>query len=339
MLKSTQHIVGGAVDLSKYLSPIVTSLLTGSVLWVVDSIIFALGMTEVSISGALFADISALRLSIRLLVFLVCLMCGIYSGYRAANGKGAADFRADGLFTDEDYLEVSRDQFFSGDDTLRGFSYVESVSINPEVDVANRPVYFSEHIKKHLQTRVRGAHVEHRAAAASADLLADSFQRIQKNESDLLWQHCGRLGSALRLNIKELAEIRTLCYCYDVGRFPDGATDENHCELGAEILAEIPELAAAADLVRTHHEKWDGSGLLGLSGLDIPLGSRIFAVAWVYNAFTKPYGAWRLSTDDALDMLQMYAGTALDPELVAVFIGLLGQRVAAPGAVFERQAI
>ena len=49
-------------------------------------------------------------------------------------------------------------------------------------------------------------------------------------------------------------------------------------------------------------------------------------MAWVYNAFTKPYGAWRLSSEDALDMLQMYAGTASDPELVAVFVGLVGQR-------------
>lgn len=339
MIKSTQHIVGGAVILSKYLSPIVTSLLTGSVLWVVDSIIFALGMTEVSISGALFAEVSALRLSVRLLVLLVCLLCGAYAGYKASNNGPLDDFRADGLFTDEEYLAASGDQGFSGDDTLRGFSYVESITKNPEIDIANRPIYYSEHIKRSLNARVRSAHVEHKAARASADLLADGFQRIQKNEADLLWQHCARLGSALRLNIRELAAIRTLCYCYDLGRFLDGATDDNHAELGADIIAGIPDLAAAAPLVRTHHEKWDGSGVIGLSGLDIPLGSRIFAVAWVYNAFTKPYGAWRLSVDDALDMLQMYAGTVLDPELVAVFTGLLGQRVAAPGTVFERQAI
>lgn len=340
MIKSTQYIVGGAVVLSKYLSPIVTSWLIGSVLWVVDSIIFALGMTEVSISGALFAEVSVLRLAIRLLVFLLCLLCGVFAGYKASAKDDSFDsFKADGLFTDEDYLAASSDQGFSGDDTLRGFSYVESVSKNPEIDIANRPIYYSEHIKRALNTRVHKAHVEQNAKRNSADLLADSFQRIQKNESDLLWQHCARLGSALRLNVNELAAIRTLCYCYDLGRFVDGANDDNHTELGAEIVADIPDLAAAAPLVRAHHEKWDGSGTLGLAGLDIPLGSRIFAVAWVYNAFTKPYGAWRLSADDALDMLQMYAGTALDPELVAVFTGVLGQRAAAASPVFDRQAI
>ena len=326
--------------MSKYFSPIVTGLLTGSVLWVIDGIIFALGMTDVSISGALFAEVSVLRLSFRLLVLLVCLLCGVYAGYRASAKDDSFDtFRADGLFTDEDYLAASGDQSYSGDDTLRGFSYVESVCKNPEIDIANRPIYYSEHIKRSLKTRVRSAHVDNKTAGASADLLADSFQRVQKNEADLLWQHCARLGSALRLNINELAAIRTLCYCYDLGRFLDGADDDNHAALGAAIIADIPELAAAAPLVRTHHEKWDGSGTIGLSGLDIPLGSRIFAVAWVYNAFTKPYGAWRLSVEDALDMLQMYAGTALDPELVAVFTGMLGQRAAAAGPVFERQAI
>ena len=129
----------------------------------------------------------------------------------------------------------------------------------------------------------------------------------------------------MKLDVNELAIIRTLCYAYDIGRSVDGATYETHTKLGADIVADIPELAMAAELVLTHHEKWDGSGLLGLSGLDIPLGSRIFALAWGYNAFTKPYGAWRLSTEDALDMLQMYAGTALDPELVAVFTGMFRQ--------------
>ena len=55
--------------MGRYISPIVTSILMGSVLWVVDSIIFALSMTSVSISGALFTEVSALRLSLRLLIF------------------------------------------------------------------------------------------------------------------------------------------------------------------------------------------------------------------------------------------------------------------------------
>ena len=318
--------------MGRYISPIVTSILMGSVLWVVDSIIFALSMTSVSISGALFTEVSALRLSLRLLIFLVCLLVGVYTGYKASakNVSPLVGFEPDELFTDVDYLQASQDKSFSGDDTLRGLSYVENINKNPDIDVENRPIYYSDHIKRSLSHKVKEGHVtqevNHVDQKRSDNLMTERFQTIQTTEAMLLWQYCGRLGGALKLNVDELSAIRNLCYCYDVGRFVNGSSFENHAEYGAEIIATVPELAPAAPLVYAHHEKWDGSGPYHMSGLDIPLGSRIFAVAWVYNAFTKPYGAWRLSSEDALDMLQMYAGTALDPELVAVFVGLVGQR-------------
>lgn len=318
--------------MGKYITPIITSVLAGSVLWIIDSIIFALGMTSVSISGALFTEVPILRLSLRLLVFLVCLLIGVYTGYKAT-AKAVSPlvgFEPDKLFTDENYLDVSKDKNFSGDDTLRGLSYVENINKNPDIDVANRPIYYSDQIKRALAHKVKEGHVEHsaptKAQKKSDNLLNERFQTVQSTEAMLLWQYCGRMGGALKLSVDELSAIRTLCYCYDVGRFVSGATYENHAQFGADIIATVPELAPAAPLVQSHHEKWDGSGPYHMSGLDIPLGSRIFAVAWVYNAFTKPYGAWRLSPEDALDMLQMYAGTALDPELVAVFTGLIGQR-------------
>ncbi len=318
--------------MGKYITPIITSILIGSVLWIIDSIIFALGMTSVSISGALFTEVPILRLSLRLLVFLVCLLFGVYTGYKAT-AKAVSPlvgFEPDKLFTDENYLDVSKDTNFSGDDTLRGLSYVENINKNPDIDVANRPIYYSDQIKRALAHKVKEGHVEHsvstKAQKKSDNLLNERFQTVQSTEAMLLWQYCGRMGGALKLSVDELSAIRTLCYCYDVGRFVSGANDENHAQFGSDIIATVPELAPAAPLVYAHHEKWDGSGPYHMSGLDIPLGSRIFAVAWVYNAFTKPYGAWRLSPEDALDMLQMYAGTALDPELVAVFIGLIGQR-------------
>lgn len=325
--------------MNKYLSPIVTSVLTGSVIWVIDSIIFAVGQPSVSISGALLTEVSTLRLSVRLLVFFVCLLAGIICGWGANFGAGReilGGFKADELFSDEDYLAKSAVSGFSGDDTLRGTSYVESIKKNPQVDVANRPIYFSDQVRRVFNRKPEQRRTVKPLAVAKAvpdDVVAERFGAVQKSESQLLWQYCGKLGSVLKLDVQELAAIRTLCFSYDVGRHVSGADDENHVRLGAEIAQTMPELAPAAKLILTHHEKWDGSGILGVAGLDIPLGSRIFAVAWVYNAFTKPYGAWRLSAEDALDMLQMYSGTALDPELVALFVGMVRQY--APGAVRE----
>lgn len=329
--------------MGKYLSPIVTSVLTGSVIWVIDSIIFAVGQPSVSIGGALLTEVSLLRLSVRLLVFLLCLLAGVYSGYTSCGGRGRdllGGFKADELFSDAEYLAESAASEFSGDDTLRGTSYVENIKKNPQVDVANRPIYFNDQVR-----RVFNRKIDHKRAVkpvmvekqTSDDVAVERFGAVQKSESQLLWQYCGKLGSVLKLDVRELAAIRALCYAYDIGRYADGADDDNHVRLGAELAQAIPELAPASKLILTHHEKWDGSGILGVSGLDIPLGSRIFAVAWVYNAFTKPYGAWRLAPDDALDMLQMYAGTALDPELVALFVGMVHQY--APGAVREASEV
>ena len=66
----------------------------------------------------------------------------------------------------------------------------------------------------------------------------------------------------------------------------------DHPAIGERILRRTPELAAIAPLVRHEHERWDGSGYPdGLSGTDIPLGSRIILACDAYNAMIteRPY--------------------------------------------------
>jgi putative nucleotidyltransferase with HDIG domain len=67
---------------------------------------------------------------------------------------------------------------------------------------------------------------------------------------------------------------------------------ETHSEIGERILAKVEDYAEIARIVRHHHERWDGQGYPdGLAGEDIPLLSRIIAVADAYNAMTsdRPY--------------------------------------------------
>ena len=73
-----------------------------------------------------------------------------------------------------------------------------------------------------------------------------------------------------------------------------------------------------------HHEWWDGNGYpLGLSGEEIPLESRILAIADAYDAMTsdRPYRQ-ALSHSVALAEIRKCAGTQFDPELVSKFIVL-----------------
>ena len=67
---------------------------------------------------------------------------------------------------------------------------------------------------------------------------------------------------------------------------------ETHSEIGERILAKVEDYADIATIVRHHHERWDGQGYPdGLRGEQIPLLSRIIAVADAYNAMTsdRPY--------------------------------------------------
>ncbi|MGL5761466.1 MAG: HD-GYP domain-containing protein, partial [Cetobacterium sp.] len=78
----------------------------------------------------------------------------------------------------------------------------------------------------------------------------------------------------------------------------------------------------AENIVRYHHEKWDGSGYpLGLKGENIPLEARIVAVVDVYDALRqKKFHRGALSHLEALTMIENEKGKSFDPELVDIFV-------------------
>ena len=123
---------------------------------------------------------------------------------------------------------------------------------------------------------------------------------------------------------------------HDVGKvaIPDailykpGALDEHertlmsrHPVIGSEIVQGIEFLAEAADVVRSHHERWDGGGYPDhLAGQDIPLAARVFAVADVLDALTtdRPYRP-ACSLRYARAMITADSGTHFDPRVVDAF--------------------
>ena len=99
---------------------------------------------------------------------------------------------------------------------------------------------------------------------------------------------------------------------------------------GANWLAEIDGLEEVALLVRHQGEKFDGSGApASLSGEEIPLGSRILAVAARFAAMTAPRADRRpLSVvGGAMDSVAQDSGTALDPRVVEAFLRAMGRSV------------
>jgi HD-GYP domain-containing protein (c-di-GMP phosphodiesterase class II) len=95
----------------------------------------------------------------------------------------------------------------------------------------------------------------------------------------------------------------------------------SHPNQGARIVEPIPFMGEAVEIVRTHHERFDGGGYpLGLRGEEIPLAARIFAIADSFDAMTsdRPYRS-ALSSEEAVAEICAGSGTQFDPTCVEAF--------------------
>jgi diguanylate cyclase (GGDEF)-like protein len=146
---------------------------------------------------------------------------------------------------------------------------------------------------------------------------------------------------ASRLGVEETAlqDIRRAAVLHDVGKMavpetilrkPGRLDDEEwefvrrHTIIGERILRAAPALSGVARLVRSSHERFDGTGYPdGLRGSEIPLGARIIFVCDAFDAMTceRSYAA-TLSPQEALEELQRYSGTQFDPVVVETFLAL-----------------
>jgi putative two-component system response regulator len=102
---------------------------------------------------------------------------------------------------------------------------------------------------------------------------------------------------------------------------------KTHTILGAKMLSggRFPLLQLAERIALTHHERWDGTGYMGMRGEAIPMAGRIVTVADVFDALTseRPYKkAWPL--DDAIAEIQRQSDRQFDPRVVDAFLKVVG---------------
>jgi putative nucleotidyltransferase with HDIG domain len=148
-----------------------------------------------------------------------------------------------------------------------------------------------------------------------------------------------RLAEAVGVPPVEIRELIKGSFLHDVGKIAisdtillkPGRLDEaefaimkTHVMHGIDIVSRSSWLEEAAKIVEAHHEKFDGSGYpRRLSGNDIPLGARIFAIADVFDALTsvRPYKS-AMSLQETMTILNQGAGSHFDPDLLAAFAKL-----------------
>jgi putative two-component system response regulator len=144
------------------------------------------------------------------------------------------------------------------------------------------------------------------------------------------------VGCALGLSSDDMAALERAALLHDVGKLamPDAvlrkpapltAEEQSvirlHPQIAAELIAPVPYLSAAAELVRDVHERIDGLGYpYGTRAADVALGARIIAVADAFDAMTRPR-VFRdaITQHEALLELERCAGTQFDVSVVHVF--------------------
>jgi diguanylate cyclase (GGDEF)-like protein len=95
-----------------------------------------------------------------------------------------------------------------------------------------------------------------------------------------------------------------------------------HPRIGFRIVEQVPDMEGIARGILHHHERFDGTGYpSGLRGEEIPQEGRIIAVADAFSAMIsdRPYRA-RMPIEQACELLQRFAGTQFDPEIVRIFV-------------------
>ena len=148
---------------------------------------------------------------------------------------------------------------------------------------------------------------------------------------------CARLAAEMNLGTDRVRDLELGAMLHDIGKFkipdailnkPGALTPEEwdvmrrHPDLGGEIVSKIDFLRGAVDVVRNHHEKYDGSGYpRGLRGEDIPLAARIFMVVDAYDTITSKR-AYKdpQSPEHAVAEIRRCSGTHFDPAVVEAFV-------------------
>ena len=190
---------------------------------------------------------------------------------------------------------------------------------------------------------------KHAGRASVSRQTTDVLLKVLSEQSSELGHHIdgvARLAqlTALRLGLdaQDVHRIRLAAELHDVGKTAipaeilnkKGPLDEEewrfmrrHTLIGERIIMAAPALAPTARLVRSSHERIDGTGYPDqLAGDDIPLGSRIVSVCDAFDAMVseRPYSK-AIPVADAMAELRRCSGTQFDAEIVRAFAALVAE--------------
>lgn len=161
----------------------------------------------------------------------------------------------------------------------------------------------------------------------------------EKIHSENVSRICCKIGEALHMGYEDLKDIEISGLMHDIGKIainesllnkPGQLTEaeyievKKHPEIGYQILKSVDAYSGLAENALSHHERWDGGGYpRGLKGDEIPLFSRIIAVADAYEAMVSDRSYRKgMSQEKAIEEITRCSGTQFDPEIVVAFLSI-----------------
>ncbi|WP_422487242.1 diguanylate cyclase [Gudongella sp. DL1XJH-153] len=146
------------------------------------------------------------------------------------------------------------------------------------------------------------------------------------------------IGQSLNLRPEVLKKLKDAAYYHDIGKIilsedslgkKSFLQEEEHMDMeqhpiaGYRILNLFNETVNIAEIVFAHHERWDGDGYpKGLKSIEIPVLSRIIAVAETYDSLTKDENGMMLTKEQAISYIENESGKKFDPMVVNAFISI-----------------
>ena len=217
-----------------------------------------------------------------------------------------------------------------------------------EMHLENR--HLNQWLKEEVTTRTaelqRERHRLERVSTATLEVLVNALEAKDpylRGHSARVADLSANIATEMGLSEEDVERVRMAGRLHDLGKI--GTRDavvnkegpltadefehvKQHVIIGAQILAPLVHLGDIVAMVKSHHERFDGSGYPdGLRGEDVPMGGRIIAVAEVYDAITtaRPYQE-KMTPEQAAERMADLSGTVLDPRVYDALVRLVGRR-------------
>ena len=210
--------------------------------------------------------------------------------------------------------------------------------------------HLNQWLKEEVTTRTaelhRQQHRLERISTATLEALVNALEAKDpylRGHSARVADLSANVATEMGLNEEDVERVRMAGRLHDLGKI--GTRDavvskegpltpeefehvKQHVIIGAQILAPLVHLGEVVSMVRSHHERFDGTGYPdGLRGEDIPIGGRIIAAAEVYDALTqsRPYQEM-MTPEQAVERMTDFSGTVLDTQVYEALVRIVGRR-------------